>query len=150
MKTTRSLTVVYFPFHAEYNMVNNEVLLNCVSKNIQAYILSPLIVFPALMGGFVSLVVWNDMLFVPSLYIEAALFFLFDLADSCLGMSSIDLLSYLSWSALNSRLIDSGCIPRDQTNHLKGNRRRLRKCSHLQGFGYTTLIPKKIVPLCKT
>lgn len=34
-------------------------------------------------------------------------FFLFDLADSCLGMSAIDLLSYLSWSALNSTLMDS-------------------------------------------
>lgn len=95
---------------------NNEVLLNCVAKYAPAYISSPSIVFSAPMGRLVSLVVWHDLLFLPSLYIKALLFFLFDLADSSLRMWSIDLLSDLSWSALNSRLIDSCCIPRDRTN----------------------------------
>lgn len=83
----------------------------CVTEYIAAWIFPPLIVLSAPMCGLVSLVVWGDLLFLPSLYIKALLLFLFVLAHSSLRMLGIDLLSDLSWSALNSRLIGSCCIP---------------------------------------
>lgn len=59
-------------------------------------------------------------------------FFRFDLADSSLMMSSIDLLSDLSWSALNSRQIDSCSIPTERISSEKGNRQVFEECSDMQ------------------
>ena len=114
---------------------------------IHVCIFPPLIVLWAPMGGLVCLVVRRDLLFLLSLCIKELPFFRVDLADSSLRMSSIDLLSDLSWSALNSRLIDSRGIPRERTDKQKWSRRCLRINSGLHWsiiVGLSSFLPGSI------